>query len=126
MQLLVVEMSTYEYVAILFFAAFAIFVPVSFLISSKLLRKNSPGNPVKNAPYESAETSIGSGRDIDNEYLPFFALFVAFEIIGMLVLLWSLVTRQLGYGANLLVIGLTIVSMAFALIGYRFTIDKNV
>lgn len=117
-------MSTYTYIAIIFFAAFAIFVPVSFLLTSKMLRKNPKSNPVRNAPYESGEETIGDNRDIDNEYLPFFALFLAFELIGMIIILWSLTTRSLSFNTNILVIGLTVVSMIFALIGYKFTSDN--
>ena len=65
----------YDYVALVLFVVFAIFIPVSFLLTSKLLRKRGTGNPVKNSPYESGEETIGRSKDIDNEYLSYFMLF---------------------------------------------------
>ncbi len=117
---------SYDYAAILIFALFAVFVPVSFLITSKMLRPKSRRNSVKNAPYESAEETIGESRDVENEYLPFFALFLPFEIIAIVILLWATGSRSILYMPDMMVIGLAVFSALFALIGYRFASDKNV
>ncbi len=116
----------YDYIALIVFVLFAIFIPASFLLTSKLLRKNPPGNRVKGTSYESAEQPVGGIRDIDNEYLPFFAIFLPFEIITMVLILWALAARIVGAGTNLLVVGLAIVSMVLAIIGYKYTSDKHV
>ena len=79
----------YNYVALLIFIAFAVFMPVSFIFTAKLLGKKRTGNPVKNAPYESGEETVGNSRDIDNEYLPHFMVFLPFEIIIVALILWS-------------------------------------
>ena len=110
----------YNYIAIVFFAAAAIFVPYSMLIGAKLLRRNVPANLVKNAPYESAEAPIGENRDVINEYLPFFIIFLPFEVISMILIFWSAVARQISYTSNILVIGLAVISMLFAFAGYKF------
>ncbi len=117
--------SYYNYIALVFFALFALFIPASFLLTSKMLRVNKPGNKVKNAPYESAEEPIGKSKDVDDEYLAYFALFLPFEIIGLGVLLWSVVARQVTLLTNILVIGLVILSMGFAFIGYKITTEKT-
>jgi NADH:ubiquinone oxidoreductase subunit 3 (subunit A) len=118
------DITYYNYIALVFFALFALSVPISFLFTSKMLRTKKAGNKVKNAPYESAEEPIGHARDVDNEYLSFFAIFLPFEIISMVIVLWAVAARQLGQGANVLVIGLIILSMALALAGYKFATDK--
>ncbi len=116
---------TYTAIAVAFFAIFAIFMPASFLLTSKLLRTKFRGNKVKNAPYESAERTIGNSRDIDNEYLGFFALFLPFEIVGILLLLWAITARLTDLGTNLLVLGLAITAMFLAGIGYILNSDKR-
>ena len=116
----------YDYLAILIFALFAVFVPVSFLMTSKMLRPRGSPNRVKNAPYESAEETIGGSRDIENEYLPFFALFLPFEIIAIIMLLWSIGARSISYTTDLMVLGLAVGSMGFAIVGYKFISDRNV
>ncbi|HIH50313.1 MAG: NADH-quinone oxidoreductase subunit A [Candidatus Micrarchaeaceae archaeon] len=113
----------YDYVALLLFAAFAIFIPASFILASKLLRKRGRGNPVRNAPYESGEETIGRSRDIENEYLPYFMLFLPFEIVIAILIIWSSNVRQLDYGTNIAFIILGIFATAMSLIGYK--IAKN-
>lgn len=116
----------YNYIALVVFVLFAIFIPASFLFTSKLLRKNPPGNRVKGTAYESAEQPIGSGRDIDNEYLPFFAIFLPFEIMAMVFILWAIAARTDGSSTNIMIVGLAVLSMALAIVGYKYTSDKRV
>ncbi len=118
------DVTYYNYIALGFFVLFAIFVPVSFLLTSKLLRPKSIGNKAKNTPYESAEEPIGSSRDVVNEYLPFFAMFLPFEIIALSIVLWTISARELPLGTNVLVLGLVITSMLLALVGYRFASER--
>ncbi len=115
----------YDYIALIFFALFGIFIPVSFLLSAKLLGKHEPGNPVKNAPYESAEETIGGSRDIDNEYLSYFALFLPFEIVAVVVLLWSEVAYSLPLPIDLLYLGLPMISMLLMFAAYKLINDKH-
>ncbi len=115
----------YDYLALIFFIAFAVFVPVSLLLASKMLRKDKPGNPAKDAPYESAEFTIGSHRDVINEYLPFFAIFLPFEIIAIFLLLWSVAARSIDPLSNVLVVSLAFVAMLFGIVGYKMTSDKH-
>jgi NADH:ubiquinone oxidoreductase subunit 3 (subunit A) len=115
----------YNYLAIVFFIAFAIFMPVSLLITSRLIRSSKPGNKVKNAPYESAEEPIGEIKDTDIEYMPFFAIFLPFEIVAMILALWSVSVRSLSFTTNMSVIGLAIVAMIMSLIGYLYIREKH-
>jgi len=119
------DVTYYNYIALAFFVLFALFVPLSYILTSKLLRQRSKGNRVKNTPYESAEQPIGKTRDIVNEYLSFFAMFLPFEIIAIVIVLWSIAARQLDLADNVAVIGLVIISMALALLGYKFTSDRR-
>lgn len=109
----------YNYIALLIFIAFAVFMPVSFLMIAKFLGRRDQGNPVKNAPYESGEETIGNSRDVDNEYLPHFMIFLPFEIIIAILILWSTVSRSLNYGADAAILGLGIIATALAFIGYK-------
>jgi NADH:ubiquinone oxidoreductase subunit 3 (subunit A) len=119
------DVTYYNYIAVGFFILFAIFVPVSFLLTSKMLRPSKPGNRVKNTPYESAEEPIGRSGDVDNEYLAFFAIFLPFEVISMIILLWAVAARSLAAGINVAVIGLLIITMVLALAGYKFASEKR-
>ncbi len=108
----------YNYIAILVFALIALFVPFSMLLLAKMLRHNVQGNPVKQAPYESGEATIGKNRDVINEYLPFFMMFLPFEVVMMMLLIWSFVSRQVPYSSSLLIIGMSVMSLAFVFLGY--------
>ncbi len=111
----------YNYVALCLFAAFAVFLPLSFILTSRLIGRKEHGNPVKNAPYESGEETIGSSRDIDNEYLQYFMLFIPFEIVIAILVLWSTATAQLGYFANLAILSLGVSATIVSLIGYKLS-----
>lgn len=115
----------YDYIALAFFILFALFVPYSFLLASKMLRPRKAMNPVRGTPYESAEEPIGNTRDIVTEYLPYFVLFIPFEIIAMLLVLWSISARANGIVTNALIMGLAVLSMFLALIGYKFANRKD-
>lgn len=115
----------YDYIALIIFLIFAAFVPVSFIVASKMLRPKRPDNPVKGTPYESAEQPIGTHMDVINEYMGFFALFLPFEIIGILLVLWAPAARSLDIVTNIFVLGLAVVSMVLALAGYRLIGARN-
>ncbi len=115
----------YTYIALIFFIAFALFIPAAFLFTAKLLGKKVPGNKAKNAPYESGEATIGSSRDIDNEYLPYFTMFLPFEIVAIILLVWSASSASLGYLTNMLYIALPILSLIFVFIGYKLISGRN-
>ncbi|MCL4411661.1 NADH-quinone oxidoreductase subunit A [Candidatus Marsarchaeota archaeon] len=115
----------YDYIAIVFFAAFAFFIPAAFLLASRLLRPSSAGNRVKDSPYESGEKTIGSSRDLDIEYFPFFMLFLPFEVVAVIVLLWSPSARVTGLTNGLLVIGMLVLAAALATLGYMLAGDKR-
>lgn len=86
------------YLGVLVFAAVALLVPALMLAFSKLVRKGSDGNEVETQPYESAEESVGGGVTMMGEYAHYFVIFLAFEILGAVAILWSTFARQLGPG----------------------------
>lgn len=109
----------YDYLALLFFLAFAVLVPVLFVVTSRLIAKKVPGNAVKNSPYESGEETIGSSRDIDNEYLPYFMIFLPFELILGILILWSTVAKSVSYEISLSVVFLGVFGSILSYIGYK-------
>ncbi len=116
----------YNYLALLIFIGMALFIPYSLLLTSISLRRRVPKNKVKNAPYESAEETIGEGLVVQVEYLPIFAMFLPFEIISVVVLLWASVARSVSYYSGLEMVGMVVVAMLFGLISYKFISDPNV
>ncbi|MGC8647313.1 MAG: NADH-quinone oxidoreductase subunit A [Candidatus Micrarchaeia archaeon] len=108
----------YNYIALLFFTVFSIAIPAVMIFGAKLIRHEEPENPVKNAPYESGEVSIGSAYDVYNEYLPYFMIFIPFEIVVVFLILWAYVSRSLSYSTGLYAIGAALLAMFFAIIGY--------
>lgn len=115
----------YNYVALVFFVILGLLIPLSFLLTAKLLAHRVPGNSVKNAPWESAEETTGSSRDIDNEYMPYFMLFLPFELVLVMLILWSSASRGFSYDTSLAILSLAVISAVFSLVGYRFASDKN-
>lgn len=83
-----------QYLQIVVFAIIAVAVPLSALLFSMLVRPRSDSNRVKTLVYESAEETIGERVEIMHEYLHYFLAFLAFEIISVVVIIWSTFTRQ--------------------------------
>lgn len=108
----------YNYLYLLFFAAFSLAIPALFLLASRLLRKNYSSNEVKNAPYESGEETIGKNLAVDNEYFPFIMLFLPFEIIAVLMLLFSSYIYSEKFAAGMELFGLVALAALFAVSGY--------
>lgn len=113
----------YNYAALLFFAVFALAVPTGLILASKILGRKDRGNPIKNAPYESAEATTGSALDVENEYLPFFALFLPFEIVVAMILVWATVALSLPYELDLGMITLGMLATIAAMAGYRIVVS---
>lgn len=109
----------YDYIALAVFTVLAFLVPLGLILGSKLIARRSPGNPIKNAPWESGEASVGRARDVENEYLPFFSLFLPFEVVAGILLVWSISAYGLSYSVDLGMIVLAIASGAAAVFGYR-------
>ncbi len=107
----------YDYVVLGVFALLGMLIPASLLISSKILGFKSQGNKVKNAPWESAEESVGESLDIDNEYLPFFSIFLPFEIIAAIFIVWASQAKNIAYNQDVGVIVLATLS-AFVVLGF--------
>jgi len=104
------------YVQIVVFAFLAAFLPLSMLAFSKLIRPREGGNEVQKLSYESAEESIGQRVDIMREYLHYFPLFLAFEVIGIVVIIWSTFPRQAVASSGVYVISLLVFGLVFELI----------
>ncbi len=115
----------YNYIALILFLLFGVFVPAAFLLTAKILGRVNHPNEVKNAPYESGEKTIGSSRDIDVEYFPYLMLFLPFEVVAMLTLLWASAASTIGRHTGIYVMLLLVIAAAFSMFGYRIIRDKN-
>ncbi|MHB1830630.1 MAG: NADH-quinone oxidoreductase subunit A [Candidatus Micrarchaeaceae archaeon] len=103
----------FNVIAIILFIAFAIFTPVSMIITSKMLRRKTTRNPVKDAAYESAEASTGSRITIMNEYLHYFSMFIMFEILVAVVLVWAPLASSMQFIPSAAILSLLVFGMAF-------------
>ncbi len=102
-----------EYITIIIFIAFSIFVPMSLVITSMLLGIKKQQNKVSELNFESAEESIGSHVSIMAEYFHYFTGFLAFEVVAALILAWAYVARSVQLIDNLYFIGIVILCMVF-------------
>jgi NADH:ubiquinone oxidoreductase subunit 3 (subunit A) len=110
------------------FILFSVLTPVSLILTSRMLRGSTKRNPVKDTPYESAEESRGSRISIMNEYLHYFSMFIAFEIIVTVVLVWAPVSKSVSFLPSVAVMGLIaggIVLEAFLLLIARMVEHEN-
>lgn len=85
-----------NYVAILVFAFFAVFVPASMIIGSMMIRKRRTSSQVAELNFESGEESVGSRITIMKEYFHYFSLFLFFEILVTITLFWVIAARSVG------------------------------
>ncbi|MEM0154340.1 MAG: NADH-quinone oxidoreductase subunit A [Methanothrix sp.] len=115
----------YNYIAVVLFALLGIFIPVSFLMTAKILGRRYRPNNVKDAPYESGEKVIGSSRDIDSEYFPFIMLFLPFEIVAILVLVWSYASGITSRYSGLYMVFLLVFATVLSVIGYKVIGDES-
>jgi NADH:ubiquinone oxidoreductase subunit 3 (subunit A) len=115
----------YNYLALVFFVAFGLFITALYLFLSRLLRNRVPGNQVKNAPFESAEESAGGERGITHEYQAYFMLFLPFEIVLAMLLFWSSASRIVPIGASEELMILVAAATVFALLGYKLASGRD-
>ncbi len=85
----------YQYLQILVFAIIALLIPVALLAISRLIRKSGRGNAVTGKPYESAEEPVGERVGMMREYLHYLVMFLAFEIIAAIVIVWSVFPKPM-------------------------------
>jgi len=104
----------YTFVVVFFFGALALFVPLSMLLLARLLGARTRQNPVKLDNYESAETPIGTKRDITTEYLHYFPLYLGFEMVIVVLLGWGTVYTRISQMMSLGIIGLSGVAFVLA------------
>lgn len=83
-----------QYLQVAIFAIIAVLIPASMLLFSMLVRPKNKSNKVQVLSYESAEETIGQRVEIMHEYLHYFIAFLSFEIIGVIVIIWSTFARS--------------------------------
>lgn len=95
-----------EYIAIVVFAVIAIAEPAIIFLSSILIRRDAPSNAVLNNNYESAERSYGRRTSVMNEYLHYFPMFLSYEIIVAIMLIWVVTTKNMSLFTNVAILAL--------------------
>lgn len=105
----------FVYIALIIFLLLAIFVPFSMVLTSMMLRPKQKTNKTKTNNYESAENPIGEQRDITSNYLPYFPLFITFEFVGIITVIWSFVFGSLNITQNTYVIIILVASTAISM-----------
>ncbi len=96
------------YVPLIIFLLFAAFVPASMLVGSRFLRRTTVMSRTKGMNYESAEEPIGTRMAIMKEYIYYFPMFLAFEIIAAILLIWAVVAKQLSFVDSMVVLALAV------------------
>jgi NADH-quinone oxidoreductase subunit A len=102
--------SAEEYAPALVFAALAIAFPIVVLLIARLLQPHNPSER-KGATYECGEEPVGDATvQFSFHYYIYAILFVAFEVVILLLVLWSLTIRADGPEA---VVSATMLMTAF-------------
>ncbi|MDE1822728.1 MAG: NADH-quinone oxidoreductase subunit A [Candidatus Micrarchaeota archaeon] len=104
------------YIAIAVFILLSIFMPLSMILTSRMLRPFIRSNPIESAPYESAEESSGSRISIMNEYIHYFPMFISFEIVVAVIAVWAPLGRQLGVATDIYMLGLVLAAFVMELL----------
>jgi NADH:ubiquinone oxidoreductase subunit 3 (subunit A) len=84
------------YIDLIVFAIVAAMVPIGMLLVSRLLSRKMKRNDILLDNYESAEMPIGDVKDITNDYLYYFPIFIAFELLIVALIFWSFVYSGIG------------------------------
>lgn len=104
------------YIAIAIFILLSLFVPLSMILTSRMLRPFLRSNPIESAPYESAEESRGSRISIMNEYIHYFPMFISFEIAVAVIAIWAPLGRQLGFVPDIYMLGFVLAAFVMELL----------
>lgn len=104
------------YLALLIFILFALAVPFAMIFSSILIRNKKRSDKVKNSSFESAAGSTGSRISIMNEYMHYFSIFVAFDIIIGIMFIWTYSAGLLTMADSLTILMLPVAGFIMVLI----------
>ncbi len=97
------------YLELAVFAVVSFAVPAGILLFSFLIRPKSPKNDVLTENYESAEEPIGSEHTTMKEYFYYFLVFLSFEFISIIMLLWSVNVDKIGKIGNAFIVALPVI-----------------
>ena len=117
-------MNPTTYIALGVLAVLAVLVPLGMLMTNWLIGANPKQNAVKLANYESSEAPIGTNRDITNEYLHYFPLYLGFELTAVVILAWAFVFDKTETTTNLLMIGLLAIAFVFSMFAIKIAGTK--
>ena len=112
-----------EAITLAVFATLAFLVPLSMLAFSKLIGARPNQNPIKLGNYESAEVPFGPHKDVTNEYLHYFPLYLGFELVAVIILSWVIVFNNYYTGIDVIIIGISV--FAFILSMFAILIARS-
>lgn len=102
-----------DYVVLLIFFILSVLVPALTMFGSQLMRRTTVNNDVATLNYESAEESIGERIAIMKEYIYYFSMFLALEIVVAILLLWVLAAQNLPRTYSYAALGLIVMGFVF-------------
>ncbi len=114
----------FVYIALIIFLLLAIFVPFSMIATSRMLRPKGNLNKTKTINYESAEVPIGAQRDITSNYLPYFPIFITFELVGIVAIVWSFSFLSLNTAQNTYMIMILLASTLLSIASTKMIINS--
>ncbi len=115
-----------DYLAIAVFGLLALFVPATMLFAMRMLRPRTKQNAVKLLNYESAEESIGTHKDITNEYLHYFPLYLGFEFTVIVLIAWAYVFNVSLVKTNVIIMALPAAAFVFSLFALMIAKRKEI
>ena len=115
----------FTYATLAVFAFLAAFVPISMLLLAKTLGPRTKQNPIKLETYESAEFPIGTHKDVTNDYLHYFPLYLGFEIVVVILFAWIIVSGKVGREIGIALIGVSFGAFVLASIGIIIASTKE-
>ncbi len=78
------------YAAVFVLAVLAAILPAGMFLLNALLAPKVFQSDVKLTNYESAAKPIGTHRDVSNEYVAYFPIYLSMELVIIAVLAWSI------------------------------------
>ncbi len=98
-------------------AVFSLLIPVAMLIGSALMRRSPNANLVKNENYESAEQPEGHEVEVMNEYIYYFPIFLALELVSVIILVWASASHYMQNGPSTIILYFLVASFVFSIAG---------
>ncbi|BCS91334.1 MAG: NADH-quinone oxidoreductase subunit A [Candidatus Micrarchaeota archaeon] len=114
-----------DYIVLLILVIFSIGFPVSVVLGSILLGRREVRNEVKNLPFESGEEPFDlTSKDINLEYLPYFVMFIVFEIIAAILIAAAYSKAEIGSSSMLYLLIIALLATILEIFIYKIANER--